>query len=922
MRFILPSPLRVLALLSLLSPLGLATSLPAQTVVTLQTTDAEAAETATGQAANPGNIRVLRTGGSTVAPLTVWIRVRGTAVQGVDYQFTTAAPLGATVVIPAGREWVDLGVLPFDDALTEGAETVRIDLQDTTPSGAPVPYQVGTPDRGQVDLLDNEDPALPPRAVVSVIALDAQGSETPVGSNPASFAIQREGNTNAALSIRFSLGGSAIPGVDYLALPDTIPMAAGVTSAIVVITPINDALVEETETVTLTIEPPVCAAVVPPPADCYVAGLLATASVTVLSEDLPPPPTVRITAPASGTSRAAPGVIPLSFEALDLDGTIARYAVLDGAAVVVSNVVQYPAPPAAGTAFSSSVTLTNVRAGLHLLRVKVWDNQGVSALSEAVQAVVTNIPPVYPKMSVTAVDAEAAEVTEGGEPNPAVFVITVDAPMPTPQYVVYRLSSPGPGWDFIFPTNYSESNWPMFWPVGPTDYGYAYFPTGVTRVEVVATPVDDRLREGPETLTLTLSYPFVFTERTFEGIVQFTEGGFFTPPFDPYAPPPHYFDYDIGSNSTASAVILDNDTEATPFAIVAITTTDAEAGEVMPGAPANPGVFTISRDGPTNLALTVNYAFTAPSFTRPATTPTRTMAQHGVDYESLPHPGTVIIPAGSVSTEIVIRPIHDLILEGNELVQITLLPSSVAPPDPSSYLLYTNSVANLVIQDLPLPAFTPVLRILALDTQAIEEDTYSRTASFLVERNGNLGGDLTVRYSVSGTASNGVDYETLPGVVTIPAGSPRATIIVTPIADGIPEPVESVGLTLQPPPLDLVPPPYVLSAASTMRSSAGVTIRDTQLYPGHPFLTRRARLLQRLRNRYVVVPLPVAALIQPAQVSPLPPMTVTWAVEASSDLVSWEEIGVTTDPEEFVDVNPGESGERFYRFRQVPPAVP
>src|SRR5262249_40689611 len=55
---------------------------------------------------------------------------------------------------------------------------------------------------------------------------------------------------------------------------------------------------------------------------------------------------------------------------------------------------------------------------------------------------------------------------------------------------------------------------------------------------------------------------------------------------------------------------------------------------------------------------------------------------------------------------------------------------------------------------------------------------------------------LTVSYTVSGTAAAGTDYQSLPGTVTIPAGSASATITVNPIDDAAPEPTESVVVTL------------------------------------------------------------------------------------------------------------------------------
>jgi hypothetical protein len=883
----------------------------AQPVVTIHATDDVAAETLPGEPPNTGSIRLSRSG-STASALTVWLRVRGTAVPGVDYAF--ANPVGSFVTIPAGRASLDLSILPRDDAFTEATENVRIDLQDETSAGAPVPYALGN-DRAEVSLLDNEDPNLPPRAVVSVTQFGSQALEA--FSNPVTFRITREGNLAVPIQVRYTLGGSATVGEDYAALAETIALAANVTFAEVNLVAINDPLVEGPETVTFTLAPHPNIGDAPPPDDAYALGFTTTASVTIISEDLPPPPVVTITSPVNGGTQPAPGTIHVAFNAVDPNGYIARFALFHGSTLLASNNLSHPVPPGPGTPFDFSITLTNLRAGLHAFRARAWGNSGVAGASASVQSIVTNIPPVYPKMSVAAVDAEAAEGLVDGQPDSAVFAITVDRPMPSDQYVVYRLSSPGPGDDFGFPGNYSATNWPMFWPVGPTDYGYAYFPSGSTRVEIVVTPVDDAINEGAETLTLTLSHPFVFTEQTFEGIVQFTEGGFHTPPFDPFALPPRYFDYDLTTNNTATAVILDNDTGPTPFAIVSITATDADAEETPDGVAPNAGVFTISRVGPTNLPLMVNYQFTTRPRDIPLRFPIPVQAIHGVDFVALPHPGTAVIPAGATSTEIVITPINDLVSEIAEYAQIHLRPSLIPIPDASSYLLYTNSSASLVIRDLALPAFTPIVRIKTLDGQAIEQNAVSPHAVFQVERQGSVAEALTVPYTISGTAGNGLDYARLPGFVSFPVGGRFVNLTIIPYLDGeTNEPDETVVITLQPPPAGVFPPPYVLGSTGARIASAGATIREDAPPRGPIDRFERARRL-RFPSRYRIVPLPVLPTNAPAAPAPM-----IWAVEASSDFVAWEELGETEDPEEFLDVNAGDASQRFYRFREVPPVEP
>lgn len=54
-----------------------------------------------------------------------------------------------------------------------------------------------------------------------------------------------------------------------------------------------------------------------------------------------------------------------------------------------------------------------------------------------------------------------------------------------------------------------------------------------------------------------------------------------------------------------------------------------------------------------------------------------------------------------------------------------------------------------------------------------------------------------INFTIGGTATNGVDYTSLPTSVTIPAGATNTTLTVDPISDNTPEPIESIILSLQ-----------------------------------------------------------------------------------------------------------------------------
>jgi hypothetical protein len=57
----------------------------------------------------------------------------------------------------------------------------------------------------------------------------------------------------------------------------------------------------------------------------------------------------------------------------------------------------------------------------------------------------------------------------------------------------------------------------------------------------------------------------------------------------------------------------------------------------------------------------------------------------------------------------------------------------------------------------------------------------SQSGAFTVQRTGDTGQALLVNYRISGTATNGTDYQRLSGTVTIPTGQSSATIGVMPI---------------------------------------------------------------------------------------------------------------------------------------------
>ena len=95
----------------------------------------------------------------------------------------------------------------------------------------------------------------PPPPTVEVVASDAVACE--FATNTARFSIVRSGgDTNLpALTVNFSITGSAVNGADYVSLPASVTLAQGAAATNLAVTPIPDNVPEGDRTVTLTLQP-------------------------------------------------------------------------------------------------------------------------------------------------------------------------------------------------------------------------------------------------------------------------------------------------------------------------------------------------------------------------------------------------------------------------------------------------------------------------------------------------------------------------------------------------------------------------------------------------------------------------------------------------------------------------------------------
>jgi hypothetical protein len=205
--------------------------------------------------------------------------------------------------------------------------------------------------------------------------------------------------------VAYTLGGTATEGADYAPLSGSVVLPAGIASADLIITPVDDAVRDVNESVVLTLVPSGCPALFPP-AECYLIGGSASATLTILDNEIPP--VVSITATQNMNVAGSPAAGLGSFTAFATNGHIVSYEVRVDGAVRYTGVTGYTNPPAPGTPFQFDFAIPGLSAGSHTVQATVTDDLGNSASLATVLGIAI-IPPPAPTIEFLAIDAEAAE---------------------------------------------------------------------------------------------------------------------------------------------------------------------------------------------------------------------------------------------------------------------------------------------------------------------------------------------------------------------------------------------------------------------------------------------------------------------------------------------------------------------------------
>ncbi|RMG53078.1 MAG: hypothetical protein D6717_11440, partial [Gammaproteobacteria bacterium] len=223
---------------------------------------------------------------------------------------------------------------------------------------------------------------------------------------------------------------------------------------------------------------------------------------------------------------------------------------------------------------------------------------------------------------------------------------------------------------------------------------------------------------------------------------------------------------------SVTATIIDDEADQATDNVVTVSASDPTGAE--PGVDDGQWTLTLSRVNHTPSPILVNYALGG------------TASAPG-DYAALT--GTTWIDVGQSTTTVTLDVLDDVLLEGLETAELTLVSTSHAAVTVSAL------PATVTIADDESAAGAVTAWIQAIDLSAYEATDTASIAVILSATN-ETGAPVTVSFVTGGRAINGTDYTSIGSSVQIASGAISTVVTITPTDDIFFEDTEDVIITL------------------------------------------------------------------------------------------------------------------------------
>lgn len=175
----------------------------------------------------------VRRNGSTASDLWVSYTLTGTSVDGADYPAQSC-----NLLIPAGRSEAQLVISPYHDNRGETTETVILSIVSKDAS-----YRAGAGWQGTARITDDDPASVEVRPGGSVLA-----------GQSASFLFYARGSIGDSVTLQYTLAGSAVAGVDYVAQTGSIVVPFNLKTELLIPT-LDTGVTANSKSLVLTISP-------------------------------------------------------------------------------------------------------------------------------------------------------------------------------------------------------------------------------------------------------------------------------------------------------------------------------------------------------------------------------------------------------------------------------------------------------------------------------------------------------------------------------------------------------------------------------------------------------------------------------------------------------------------------------------------
>jgi len=392
---------------------------------------------------------------------TVNLTRSGTATSGTDYTGAVSS-----IVVPANATSASFSITPVADTTVEPDETLIFQVASGTD------YSIGNPSSATATIVNDDFP------VASISVAPASVAED--GSANLIYTVTLSQAPTSAVSIGFSIGGTATSGTDYAAVSSPLVIAAGQTSGTITVDPTLDATVEPDETVVISLNA----------GSGYIVGSPSSATGTILNDDQPALSINDVSQNEGNAGNTAFTFIVSLSQPAGSGGVSFDIATANGTATAGTDYVASSVNALTIPAGSSSATFTVQVMGDTLNEPNESFFVNVTNVSGATVADGQGLGTIVNDDAVPALSVADASVTEGNSgTSTATFTVTLSAASGQTITVNYATAdgTATAGSDYV------------------ASAGTLTFAPGVTTQSIAVTVNGDTAVEPDETFSVTLS---------------------------------------------------------------------------------------------------------------------------------------------------------------------------------------------------------------------------------------------------------------------------------------------------------------------------------------------------------------------------------------------------------------------------------